>query len=69
MIANLVSDNGTVQSRVFFTSPLSHPHGDGDTMKRIKNLHHHHHHHIGFRARFPLPRVGLFDKSGAKTSR
>ena len=29
---------------------------------------HHHHHHIRFRARFPLPRVGLFDKSSSKTS-
>ena len=29
---------------------------------------HHHHHHIHFRARFPLPRVGLFDKSSSKTS-
>ena len=28
----------------------------------------HHHHHFGFRARFPLPRVGLFDKSSSKTS-
>ena len=26
---------------------------------------HHHHHHIRFRARFPLPRVGLFDKSSS----
>ena len=30
--------------------------------------HHHHHHHIRFRARFPLPRVGFFDKSSSKTS-
>ena len=30
--------------------------------------HHHHHHHIRFRARFPLPRVGLFDKSSSKMS-
>ena len=30
--------------------------------------HHHHHHHIRFRARFPLPRVGLFDTSSLKTS-
>ena len=30
--------------------------------------HHHHHHHIRFRAGFPLPRVGLFDKSSSKTS-
>ena len=30
--------------------------------------HHHHHHHIRFRARFPLPRVGPFDKSSSKTS-
>ena len=28
----------------------------------------HHHHHIRFRARFPLPRVGLFDKASSKTS-
>ena len=27
---------------------------------------HHHHHHIRFRACFPLPRVGLFDKSSSK---
>ena len=28
----------------------------------------HHHHYIRFRARFPLPRVGLFAKSSSKTS-
>ena len=33
-----------------------------------KDANHHHHHHIRFRARFPLPRVGLFDKSSSKTS-
>ena len=39
-----------------------------------EGIHHHHHHHrhhhhlIRFRARFPLPRVGLFDKSSSKTS-
>ena len=32
------------------------------------SIHHHHHHHIRFRACFPLPRVGLFDKSSSKTS-
>ena len=36
--------------------------------ERSDMIHHHHHHHIRFRARFPLPRVGLFDKSSSKTS-
>ena len=34
----------------------------------FKQINHHHHHHIHFRACFPLPRVGIFDKSFSKTS-
>ena len=46
-----------------FKVPKEHPlrHLEGEIFP-------HHHHHIRFRARFPLPRVGLFDKSSSKTS-
>ena len=40
----------------------------GQLIEDDDDHHHHHHHHIRFRARFPLPRVGLFDKSSSKTS-